>query len=99
MCKTLNKDLLTAQLKYHNPDNKRGRVRCPSKPRASFDSKLIDEKAHENKPKLNRQLASTDISLNRLDFSFSLKNQIKCLSADYSKTNHFAIHARQPTDE
>lgn len=72
MCKTLNKDLLTAQLKYHNTENKRGRVRCPSKPRASFDSKLTDEKAHENKPKLNRQLASTDISLNRLDFSLGI---------------------------
>ena len=47
-------------------------MRCPSKPRASFDSELIDEKAHENKPKLNRQLASTDISLNRLDFSLGI---------------------------
>ena len=72
MCKTVNKVLLTAQLKYHNTDNKRGRVRCPSKPRASFDSELIDEKEHENKPKLNRQLASTDISLNRLDFSLGI---------------------------
>ena len=50
-------------------------MRCPSKPRVSFDSKLIDEKAHENKPKLNRQLASTDISLNRLDFSLGI-NQL-----------------------
>ena len=47
-------------------------MRCPSRPRASFDSKLIDEKAHENKPKLNRQLASTDISLNRLDVSLGI---------------------------
>ena len=75
MCKTVNKVLLTAQLKYHNTDNKRGRMRCPSKPRASFDSKLIDQKANENKPKLNRQLASTDLSLNRLDFSLGI-NQL-----------------------
>ena len=75
MCKTVNKVLLTVQLKYHNTDNKRGRVKCPSKPRASFDSKLIDQKAHENKPKLNRQLASTDLSLNRLDFSLGI-NQL-----------------------